>query len=270
MKLDEINIPDKLYAIYVDDFVWAKQPLNDTNRRDKQLVYDNCEIRPLFVLEQKDNKLVGLDVTSQDWSSYKYAVKINEKSFVLCDKIKEVDINFDWPKVDFKTKTFVRDKRGNLIIKHRGVVSMSLSATDTQIEEIHKKYDEYLKSLGKLTADDFWNLRNVNINMSGNLIVDGDTIRPLKEKELANKFAVSIEHADRNDFKSKEELEKVAKEIGAERIMFYYQPGDNYSGEYSFLLSGKDAEKIAKTLKDKYDQNEYASFDKEGIYHPGK
>lgn len=267
MKIDEIVIPDELYSVYIDDFVWAKQKLKDANHRQKPLVYNECEIRPLFVIEQQNSKLVGLDVTSQDWSSNEYAVKINEKSYVLCDKVREVDINFDWPLVDFKTKTFVKDKNGNLIIKHQSVKPMSLTANEEQVNEIHEKYNKYIKSISgdSLTSNDFWNLRNISsLSETGNLIIDVDKIRPLTKDELANKFAVSIEHADKGDFKTKEELESLAREIGAERIMFYYEPGDNYSGEYSFLVSDED---VAKELKDKYNQEAYAIFDSEGNYH---
>ena len=111
----------------------------------------------------------------------------------------------------------------------------------------------FVKKYGKTLKDDelneelesslFWNLRDLSDSIFGvgNLVIDGDIIRPLSYSELANKFAVSIEHADKGDFKTKEELLDFAKKTGAEKIMFFFMPGENYSGEYSFLYSSKDS-----------------------------
>ena len=131
-----------------------------------------------------------------------------------------------------------------------------------------KNWRNESKIVEDLKSEDFWNLRNIKLDITGNLVQDGDTIRPLSDDELAGKYAVSIEHADKGDLKTRGELEAFAKEIGADRIMFYYEPGDNYSGEYSFLLSGPDANEIAKRVKREYDQKDYAIFDAEGKYHP--
>lgn len=116
----------------------------------------------------------------------------------------------------------------------------------------------------------FWNIRDkandaIRNKYNGeNLIVDGGEIRPIDGKELENKYAVAVEHADKGDFKTREEIEEIARSIGAEKIMFYASNGQ-YGGEYSFLLSDKDvAEEVAK----KYDQEAYAEFDEHGEYHP--
>lgn len=89
-----------------------------------------------------------------------------------------------------------------------------------------------------------------------NIILDNNNIRPLTYDELNNKFAVSVEHAENGDFKTKEELEQIAKDINAEYIMFFPYEG-KYGGEYSFLVKDKHtAEKIAK----EYNQKAYAAF----------
>ena len=124
------------------------------------------------------------------------------------------------------------------------------------------KLDESL--LEDLSGDDFWNLRNIDLDIEGNLIQDGATVNPISKEELANKFAVSVEHADRDDFKSKEEIEKIAQDTGALRIMFFYLPGENYSGEYSLLYGD---EEVAKKVGKEYTQHAYARFDEDGNYH---
>jgi len=145
-SLTEIIIPNELNNIYVDSFVWSKQHLDDINHRTKKYVYEECEIRPLFVLEQKDDKLIGLDTSSQQhWSTYEYAVKVGT-SYVLCDKIKEVDINFDFPLIDAEKEEFKKDKNNNLIIIHQSIREAKISVTDEQIKEIHDKYNKYLSS----------------------------------------------------------------------------------------------------------------------------
>ena len=132
--------------------------------------------------------------------------------------------------------------------------------------------EEIVEKLSESLEDDFWNLRELEDSKygEGNLILDGDSIRPITKDELKNKFAVSLEHADKQDFKSKEELEKFAKDTGAERIMFYFQPGDNYSGEYSLLYSGENLDetedKVLNIAKE-YTQQAYALYDENGNYH---
>lgn len=150
MKILEINLPDKAYSLYEDSLVWAKQKLDDKNHRDKRYVYEDCEIRPLFVLKYQDSKLIGLDVTSQDWNKSKFAVKI-DSGYVLCDKIKEVDIHYDFPIVDKEKKEFKKDKNGNLIIKHHSVESVNVNLTKKEIDEIHNKHQEYLNTLKELS-----------------------------------------------------------------------------------------------------------------------
>ena len=120
--------------------------------------------------------------------------------------------------------------------------------------------------INESVEDDFWHLRDLKEPKygTGNLIIDGNKIRPLTKDELKFKFAVSIEHADKGDIKSREELEDFAKKINAEKIMFYFQPGDNYSGEYSFLISDRG---LAKKIKDEYDQFEFAEYDEDGEYY---
>ena len=132
------------------------------------------------------------------------------------------------------------------------------------IKPVNKSRITDLKSAD--VKDEFWHLRDLKEPKygTGNLIIDGDTIRPATKEELAGKYSVSIEHANKGDFKSKEELIDFANKIGAEKIMFYFEPGDNYSNEYSFLLSDRD---LAKKIKDEYDQTEFAEFDSEGTYH---
>lgn len=123
----------------------------------------------------------------------------------------------------------------------------------------------------ELVSDEeaFWNMRNETSKIAENkydevnLVLDGDKIRPVSKEELANKFAVSIEHADEEDYKSKEELESIANKVGAEKIMFFVYKGQ-YGGEYSFLV--KD-EQIAKDLAKEYKQKSYAKYDDKGEYH---
>lgn len=132
------------------------------------------------------------------------------------------------------------------------------------IKPVNKGKITDLKSVD--VKDEFWHLRDLKEPKygTGNLIIDGDKIRPATKEELAGKYSVSIEHANKGDFKSKEELIDFANKIGAEKIMFYFEPGDNYSNEYSFLLSDRD---LAKKIKDEHDQAEFAEFDSEGNYH---
>lgn len=126
----------------------------------------------------------------------------------------------------------------------------------------------------ELVSDEeaFWNIRNSISDVASdkydevNLILDNGKIRPITNDELANKYAVSIEQSSNNDYKSKEDIEKVANEYGAERIMFFVYKGQ-YGGEYSLLFSGPDAEDKVKELKKKYNQDAYARFDSNGIYH---
>ena len=275
-NLVEIVIPKQLYSLYEDSFVWAKQHLDDTNHRYKKYVYDGCEIRPLFVLSVEGDKLIGLDVSSQShWNNYEFAVKI-EGGYVLCDKQKEVDIYFEFPKIDSKTKEFIKDKDGNIKVYKQGVVSANIQATEEQIKEIHEKYEKYRTQNSALKKDlnDFWNIRDNIKELSKiydevNLIDDGGKLRPLSKEELANKFAVSIEQSDNNDYKTPEELKKFADETGAEHIMFFIFNGQ-YGGEYSFLYSGDDSERIEDKVYDiakKYKQKAYAWYDENGNYH---
>lgn len=118
--------------------------------------------------------------------------------------------------------------------------------------------------------DAFWKMRETISSVSGdkydevNLVLDGDKIRPLEEGELANKFAVSVEHADKNDFKTREEIEQIAKDNNVEKIMFFVFKGQ-YGGEYSFLVKDEPiAEKIAK----EYKQESYGKYDEKGKYEP--
>lgn len=124
------------------------------------------------------------------------------------------------------------------------------------------------ESLKEDVNDDFWNLRSLKEPKygTGNLVIDGDTIRPLTKDELKFKFAVSIEHADKNDFKTKEELIDFANKTGAKKIMFYFEPGDNYSGEYSFLYDNPNKEDVEKIAKE-YTQKAYGEYDRDGEYH---
>lgn len=114
----------------------------------------------------------------------------------------------------------------------------------------------------------FWNIRDdANKDFRSkynevNLTLDNGKIRPVSKDELKNKFAVSVEHADKNDFKSREELEKIAKDINAEKIMYFVFDGQ-YGGEYSFLLSDRAK---AKEIKDKYDQETFAEYDANGEF----
>ena len=146
----------------------------------------------------------------------------------------------------------------------------STSEFDTieDAREFVKKYGKNLKNdLNESTKiDDFWNLRNLKEPKygTGNLVLDNNKIRPLTNDEVANKFAVSIEHADKNDLKTKKELIDFANKTGAEKIMFFFMPGDNYSGEYSFLYSDED--KVRDIWK-KYKQYAYAKYDEDGNYH---
>ena len=132
--------------------------------------------------------------------------------------------------------------------------------------ELKKVVDNSEKNLIESIKDDFWNLRNLKEPKygTGNLVLDGNKIRPLTNDEVANKFAVSIEHADKNDLKTKKELIDFANKTDAEKIMFFFMPGDNYSGEYSFLYSDED--KVRDIWKN-YKQYAYAMYDKDGEYH---
>lgn len=128
---------------------------------------------------------------------------------------------------------------------------------------------EHLEEEVVSDEDAFWNIRNSISDVISdkydevNLVIDNGEIRPITKEEQANKFAVSVEHANRNDYKSKEEIEKIAKDINAEKIMFFVYKGQ-YGGEYSFLVND---ENVAKEIAKKYDQDSYASYDDNGNYH---
>lgn len=115
----------------------------------------------------------------------------------------------------------------------------------------------------------FWNMRDSIHKIASdkydevNLILDNGEIRPITKDELANKFAVSIEQAGNNDYKSREELEKFANETNALKIMFFVYKGQ-YGGEYSFLYDDED---VAKKIAKEYNQEAYAKYDDKGEYH---
>lgn len=136
--------------------------------------------------------------------------------------------------------------------------------SEEDIKTIKEK--KLVESLIESITDDFWHLRDLKEPKygTGNLILDGNKIRPLTSDEVANKFAVSIEHADKGDLKTKKELIDFANRTGAEKIMFFFMPGDNYSDEYSFLYSDED--KVRDIWK-KYKQYAYAMYDENGEYH---
>ncbi len=136
--------------------------------------------------------------------------------------------------------------------------------SEEDIKAIKEK--KLVESLVESIENDFWHLRDLKEPKygTGNLIVDGGRIRPLTKKEVANKFAVSIEHADKGDLKTKKELIDFANTTDAEKIMFFFMPGDNYSGEYSFLYSDED--KVRDIWK-KYKQYSYAKYDEDGEFH---
>ena len=135
-------------------------------------------------------------------------------------------------------------------------------------KQLKKKVNSSLEEEFVSDEDAFWNIRNSISNIASdkydevNLILDNGKIRPITKDELKNKFAVSIEQASDNNYKSKEELEKFANETNALKIMFFVYKGQ-YGGEYSFLYDNED---IAKKIAKDYHQKAYAKFDENGEY----
>lgn len=146
-------------------------------------------------------------------------------------------------------------------------IDLGLLKCNSLEEELEKDFESIFWDRDKLQKEygDIYNEENLIFDKNMNII------RPLVKKELTQdekgnrveKYAVRVEHADRGDFKSREELEKIAREINAEHIMYFIYKGQ-YGGEYSFLLNDKD---VAKEIGNKYDQNAYGLFDNEGKCH---
>lgn len=236
----------------VFDVYFAKVPYVE-----KELsVEDGHDERPIIFISASDDGSQVYKVTSVEHKELpQYEIK--DLSVAGLDKKSYVDM----------TSTYIINTDN--IIKQYGHLSVRDigGLTDKSIENntLSKKID-LTDSLKESITDDFWHLRDLKEPKygTGNLVIDSDKIRPLTSDEVANKFAVSIEHADKGDLKTKKELIDFANRTGAEKIMFFFMPGDNYSGEYSFLYSDED--KVRDIWK-KYKQYAYAMYDDRGEYH---
>lgn len=175
-------------------------------------------------------------------------VEIDDNEFVKLLNDLLIDINA----ID---RRFVYDSELQDLIKHiNGFIKRCNSSLEEELVNDEEAFWNMRDSIHKIASDKYDEV---------NLILDNNEIRPITKDELKNKFAVSIEQAGDNDYKSKEELEKFANETNALKIMFFVYKGQ-YGGEYSFLY---DDEEVAKKIAKEYNQKAYAKYDDKGEYH---
>ena len=283
-------------GIYSLNSGWVKKPVQqDIPELDKE-AFDE-----LFkVWEDRYNELVNnKEATSQDVEEYIndiYAQRkdgiANEGEFSLknllfkevrnkgyLDNLKELRKELKGKELSLEqldkdsTKKYnrveVEDMRENKRAK-RPIKENKQSIKDWTTSNV-KKYAKAMKILEELVNDEeaFWNIRNSISEIASdkydevNLILDNGKIRPITKDELKNKFAVSIEQVGDNNYKSKEELEKFARDTNALKVMFFVYKGQ-YGGEYSFLYDNED---IARKIAKDYHQKAYAKFDENGEYN---
>lgn len=220
------------------DIFWADFEYEEKDGQSKRrpvLILDVDIILPIAKITSKESR-TAKDYEIKNWQD----AGLNKESVIRFDKI---------------MLAMQKDLKEEDYIGH-------LSEEDIKVIKEKKLVEGLIESI----KDDFWHLRDLEEPKygTGNLIIDGDKIRPLTKEEVANKFAVSIEHADKDDLKSKKELLDFANKTNAEKIMFFFMPGDNYSGEYSFLYSDED--KVRDIWKE-YKQYSYAKYDEDGVFH---
>ena len=152
MNLNEIN-DETLNKLYYEHSIgWGKTKLVDEDVSSKnKVVFEGCEVRLSFVLNYLGSTLKCLDISGQPhWENYEYAVEISivpgKKSFVLCDKIKEVPVNYTWGIYLKDAKEFKKDEEGNLIKIHRTFKTLPIELSDEKIQEILDKYNEFISN----------------------------------------------------------------------------------------------------------------------------